>query len=79
MNRMRLTNLVSHRAVLNSDWIAICLQRGHMLGPRWKPEWGGHRVKYCPKVEEFFDDSENIKEVLLCPPRESSTLFVLNC
>ncbi|KAG9043494.1 hypothetical protein FS837_009487 [Tulasnella sp. UAMH 9824] len=48
--------------VLNSDWIATCLKRGHMLGPGWKPEWGGHRVKYYPKVEEFFKESENIKE-----------------
>ncbi|KIO26513.1 hypothetical protein M407DRAFT_24233 [Tulasnella calospora MUT 4182] len=48
--------------VLKSDWIATCLRRGHMLGPRWKPEWGGLRLKYYPKAEEFFDESENIKE-----------------
>ncbi|KAG8896107.1 hypothetical protein FRC00_006463 [Tulasnella sp. 408] len=38
------------------------MKRGHMLGPGLEPEWGGHRVKYCPKVEEFFAESENIKQ-----------------
>ncbi|KIO26514.1 hypothetical protein M407DRAFT_24234 [Tulasnella calospora MUT 4182] len=35
-----------------------------MLGPRWNPEWGGLRLKYYPKVEEFFrvDESEYVKD-----------------
>lgn len=57
-------NLLSPYVVLHSNWVAACLKRGQMLGHRWKPEWGGFRLKYFAKAEIFDEsDSENIKEV----------------